>query len=186
MRLDPEQRLVDDRGGAEGTDRVVSDLFRLPVSPCDRILPGVLASSAAPIPEQRLEVSARVEVERGQHAVELYRTGRAGYRERCAGAEVRRARAARRQVDVEVALEEDARADQGGSVGVDRERVWSMSIVTIAGVAAVWDVVTLVTCPASTPAIRTGEGMCSSVLLVNTALSTNGDPENGTEPPNTR
>ena len=41
---------------------------------------------------------------------------------------------------------------------------------------------TEVTSPTSTPAIRTGEGMWSSVLLVNTALSTNGEPPNGSRP----
>ena len=43
-----------------------------------------------------------------------------------------------------------------------------------------------VTSPTSTPAIRTGEGMCSCVCDVNTALSWNGVPENGSEPPNTK
>ena len=42
------------------------------------------------------------------------------------------------------------------------------------------------TWPTSTPAIRTGEGMCSSVSVVNTALSTNGEPDHGVGPPNTR
>ena len=45
---------------------------------------------------------------------------------------------------------------------------------------------TEVTWPTSTPAIRTGEGMWSSVSVVNTALSTNGEPDHGVGPPNTR
>ena len=43
-----------------------------------------------------------------------------------------------------------------------------------------------VTSPTSTPAIRTGEGMCSCVSVVNTALSWYGVPANGEEPPNTK
>src|ERR1700759_5845865 len=43
-----------------------------------------------------------------------------------------------------------------------------------------------VTVPTLTPAIRTGEPMCSSVWTVNVALSVYGEPWNGSEPPNTR
>ena len=41
------------------------------------------------------------------------------------------------------------------------------------------------TSPTSTPAIRTGDGMCSCVWEVNIAFSTNCLPLNGHEPPNT-
>ncbi len=44
---------------------------------------------------------------------------------------------------------------------------------------------TPVTAPTSTPAIRTGELIANWVSVVNTALSTNGEPENGSVPPNT-
>ena len=43
-----------------------------------------------------------------------------------------------------------------------------------------------VTWPTSTPATRTGDGMCSSVSVVNTAFSWNGVPWNGSDPPNTK
>ena len=61
-----------------------------------------------------------------------------------------------------------------------------MSIVTTAARVFAPSDFTDTTWPTSTPAIRTGEGMCSSVSDVNTALSTNGEPENGVEPPNAR
>ncbi len=61
-----------------------------------------------------------------------------------------------------------------------------MSIVTTAARELEPSGLTDVTSPTSTPAIRTGEGMWSSVSVVNTALSTNGDPDNGVEPPNAR
>ncbi len=62
----------------------------------------------------------------------------------------------------------------------------SMSIVTTAARALPPSGVTETTWPTSTPAMRTGDGMCSSVSVVNTALSTNGEPANGVEPPNAR
>ena len=43
-----------------------------------------------------------------------------------------------------------------------------------------------VTSPTSTPAIRTGEGMCSCVSDVTIAFSWYGVPANGEEPPNTK
>ena len=62
-----------------------------------------------------------------------------------------------------------------------------MSIVMTPGLGAVaGSRRTEVTWPTSTPAIRTGDGMCSWVSLVNTALSTNGEPANGVGPPNAR
>ena len=65
-------------------------------------------------------------------------------------------------------------------------RPWgSMFIVMTPASVPGWRT-TDVTWPTLTPAIRTGEGICSWVELVNTALSTNDDPENGSEPPNTR
>ena len=61
-----------------------------------------------------------------------------------------------------------------------------MCIVTTPALAPGDSGATDVTSPTSTPAIRTGEGMWISVLLVNTALSTNGLDVPGTEPPNTK
>ena len=61
-----------------------------------------------------------------------------------------------------------------------------MSIVTTPARELPPSGLTEVTSPTSTPAIRTGEGMCSSVSVVNTALSTNGEAANGIGPPNTR
>src|ERR1700740_2227455 len=62
----------------------------------------------------------------------------------------------------------------------------SMCIVTTAAWVLPDRRVTDVTWPTSTPAIRTGDGMWSWVSLVNTALSTNGEPANGVGPPNVR
>ena len=61
-----------------------------------------------------------------------------------------------------------------------------MSIVTRPADVSPGMWLTDTTSPTSTPAIRTGEGMCSCVWVVNTALSTNGDPENGSAPPKIR
>ena len=60
-----------------------------------------------------------------------------------------------------------------------------MSIVTTAALDEPEARCTDTTWPTSTPAIRTGDGMCSCVWDVNIAFSTNGLPANGSEPPNT-
>ena len=61
-----------------------------------------------------------------------------------------------------------------------------MSIVMTAAVEEGETRRTDTTCPTSTPAIRTGEGIWSSVSVVNSALSSNGALANGELPPNTR
>ena len=71
--------------------------------------------------EEVLQVRARVGVERVQDLVELDRIGRLRDRQRRAGGQRRRRRAARLQVHEPVAFEEDARADLGRRVGVDRQ-----------------------------------------------------------------
>ena len=71
--------------------------------------------------EQVAQVLARVALQRGQHLVELDRRGGPRDLDRVAVVELRRRRRAGPQVDEEVALEEDARADLGRRVLVDRQ-----------------------------------------------------------------
>ena len=74
--------------------------------------------------------------------------------------ELRRRRRARREVDEEVALEEDARADLGVRVVVDRPAlVLSIRIVTSAPLSPACARSIFVTLPTSTPAIRTGDAL---------------------------
>ena len=107
-----QRGLVDDRGVAVGA---------LPVR--DRAVEGLraaLVERVAVLVEQRLEVLARVGLQRGQQLVELDRHGGLVDRDRAVVGDLRRARRARLEVDEEVALEEDARADLGARVVVDR------------------------------------------------------------------
>ncbi len=60
-----------------------------------------------------------------------------------------------------------------------------MSIVMTEAVEDLEKRWTETTCPTSTPAIRTGDGMWRSVSVVNIPLSVNGGLANGEDPPNT-
>ena len=107
--------------------------------------------------EQVAQVLARVALQRGQHLVELHRRRRLRDLDRVAVVEHRRRRRARREVDEEVALEEDARPDLGGRVLVDRQRRGprSRSVTTASFVPSLGS--TTLTLPTLTPAMRTGE-----------------------------
>ena len=72
--------------------------------------------------QQLLQVLARVALQGRQHLVELDGRGRLRDRDRVPGLQLRRARRSRLEVHEEVALEEDARADLGRRVLVQRER----------------------------------------------------------------
>src|SRR5262249_14451239 len=118
VRLESEQRLVDDRRRLERAGR---ELERLVEGLCAglapdarglrRILRGgrLVVQRASEALDERLEVGARVGGERGQYAVELYRARGVGHRQGLPRAELLRVWRAGVQVDVEVALEEDAR-----------------------------------------------------------------------------
>ena len=119
------------------------------------------ACRSAPVPSPRAVLCrsvARVALQRGQHLVELHRRRRLGDRDRVAVVDGRRRRRARRDVDEEVALEEDARADLQrrrpcGSAGPCS----SISIVTTAASVLPGLPSILATLPTLTPAMRTGE-----------------------------
>ena len=70
--------------------------------------------------ERPLQALARRRLERREDLVDLDRRRRLGDRDRAAVGELRRARAARIEVEEEVALEEEARADLDRRVLVDR------------------------------------------------------------------
>ena len=72
--------------------------------------------------EHALQVLARVALQRGQDLVELHRRGRLRDLDRVARVELGCARRAGLEVHEEVALEEDARADLGRRVLVQRQR----------------------------------------------------------------
>ena len=86
----------------------------------ERLKPRAPAPSRrlAVLAQEHLEVVARVGLQRGQHLVELHRGRGLLNGDRGAVLEFAGGRRARRQVDEEVALEEDARADLGRRVGV--------------------------------------------------------------------
>ena len=83
---------------------------------------GRLVGQARPQPfEGLLQVGPRVALQRAQHLVELHRRRGLGERDRVAVVDGRRRRRARRDVDEEVALQEDPRADLHHGVLVDRQ-----------------------------------------------------------------
>ena len=123
--------------------------------------------------EQELQVLPRLRLERREHLAELHRHGGLVGRDRRAGAELRRVRAARVEVDEVVALEEQPRADLELGVPLDRQARSSISIVTRALPEPSSIASTFVTLPTSTPAIRTGE-LLSRLAESKTACSSYG------------
>jgi hypothetical protein len=75
---------------------------------------------AARLLDERPQAVARVVVERAEHLVELHRRGGVRQRDRASVAQLRSRRRARPQVDVEVALQEQVRADLQRRVAMDR------------------------------------------------------------------
>ena len=127
-----EQGLVDDRRVLQRRDRVVEGLVQRlggGEPPDVGVLLGVLRrrrrlrERAAVDPQHVLELGPGVGLKRGQDLVELDRGGRLSDAD--CGAVVNRGavRRAGPQVDEEVALEEDPRADLHGGVPVDRQRL---------------------------------------------------------------
>ena len=130
LRLGAEQRLVDAGAAAQRHGRVL-------VGVVERLGRGLAAGRGVGVAivgrarlrveplrepvEQVAQVLARVALQRGEDLVELHRRRGAGDLDRVAGLELRRRRRAGLEVDEEVALEEDARADLGGRVLVDRQ-----------------------------------------------------------------
>ena len=186
----PEQCLVDDRRGLERAGRVferlVQRLARRSARARSGSWVGVLGGGRRPFERgaeplhQRLQVGAGIGVKRRQHAVELHRPRGVGRRQRRA-ARAGSARSACRAAGRRRSCPRGrSAAGSARRVRVDRQPV----VVDLhrhdrrAGRCR-GTCCTEVTSPTSTPAIRTGEGMCSSVCVVNTALSTNGEAVNG-------
>jgi hypothetical protein len=130
MQLGAEQRLVHQGRAAERLGAVARGVVQrlgggLP--PHVRVLVEVLgrarlvAQGAAELADHRLEVGARVGLERGEHLVDLHRARGLRQRQGVARLELGCARAPRLELHEEVALEEDARADLQLGVLVDRE-----------------------------------------------------------------
>ena len=129
-RWNPEERVGHDRGALQRAlavaDRVVQ---RLAGALAARAGIGVgvlrlggLVVQAGPQPVQRLaQAGARVALQRAQHLVELHRRRRLGDGDGVAVVDGRRRGRAGRDVDEEVALQEDPRADLEGGVLVDRQ-----------------------------------------------------------------
>ena len=71
---------------------------------------------------------------------------------------------------------------------IGRPLFWMSIVTTATSFDGPWFFIrwTDTTSPTFTPAVRTSDGMCSCVWLVNTAFSWYGAPENGSDPPNTR
>ncbi len=132
MRLLSEERLVDDRRRLEGFVGVVERFVERLAGgqpALGRILGGVLGRRGLAVerpPEAAqdgLQVGTGIRVQRRQNPVELDRAGRVGGGKRLAAVECGRAGRAGLQIDVVAALEEQARADVGGRVGVNWQRV---------------------------------------------------------------
>ena len=128
MGLGPQQRRVDDGRGPERAGGVLQRLVeRLPrgepahAGILGRVLGGrrPAAERRAQSLEQGLQVGAAVAVQRRQDTVELDGPGGLGGGQDVPRGDDGRGRRPRVQVDVEVALQEQPRADVGGGVGVD-------------------------------------------------------------------
>ena len=104
--------------------------------------------------EQAAEVGPHRRLQGGQHFVDLHPGRGVADRDRVAAAQLGGAGAARREVDEKVALEEDARADRGEGVVVDRPALAFDGEGDLGRVAVAFAAITR---PTSTPAIRTGE-----------------------------
>ena len=129
VRADPEQRLVDDRGRAPGRAAVAKRrIERLGAGlALDVGVLGDVGGGGRLVGERRTEPLQRLLkplaiglLERGQDLVDLHCRSRLADRDRVAVAELGRARAARGQVEEEVALEEQPRADLDRRVLMDR------------------------------------------------------------------
>ena len=130
VRFGAAERLVDDRAAAQrgrpALGGLVERLRRVQAAHVG-VLFGVfggvrLARQPVAVADQEvLQVGARVGVQRVQHLVELDRVGGLRDRQRGAGGERLRRRAAGLQFDEPVAFQEDPRADLRGRVGVDRQ-----------------------------------------------------------------
>jgi hypothetical protein len=133
MRFRPEERLVEDRRVAQCLGRVVERVVErlgagVALGPRVRAAQRlrvrrrrVAVERAAVLLEQRLEVLARVRLERREDVVELDRRRGLRHPDRVARLERGRPRRARLQVDEEVALEEDPWPDLHRRVLVDRQ-----------------------------------------------------------------
>ena len=130
MPLRAEQALADDRGVAEGAAAVAQRLVERLGGRASRhrgvlsrVLPRARVKGQRPpvVDQQGLEPGAGVGLKRGQDLVELNRLGGLGQRQRVAVVQERRGGGAGREVDEEVALQEDARADLQRGVAVQRQ-----------------------------------------------------------------
>ena len=117
---------------------------------------------------------AVVGLQRGQDFVELHRRRRLRDRDRVAVADLLATRRAGRQIHEEVALEEDARADLGRRVVVDRQALLVHLHRDLDHVRVVVMRSTFTTLPTFTPAIRTGESSRRSFEVWKTAWNWNG------------
>ena len=114
MRLGAERRLIRDRRGPERLRRGVEPLVVGLGAAVAEALLGVLL-------EERLEVLPRVRLKRLEELAELHGRGGVLHRDVAAVLDPRARRRPGLEVDEEVALEEDARADLHLRVLVDRE-----------------------------------------------------------------
>ena len=134
--LSPEQGLVDDRGVSQCVGGVLQRVVQRLSAGQPRhagILAGVLRRAAGRVErpaeslKQRLQVRSRIRRERSENAIELNRPRRIGGGEGRTRGEDRRTRRSGVQIDVEVALEKQARANLRRRVSVD----WQPAVLDV-------------------------------------------------------